>query len=107
LRTSRTCFNEAPCSVALGLVKHVLQVADREASYAAECVGLCGTGEGRQVVHCPCGPVVIQLVATRTQKRAVIQKRRSALTPGVLRKKEIHVISYAIAEVMADGAHTI
>jgi hypothetical protein len=47
-----------------------------------------------------------QACATPVQKRAVIQGR-SALTPGVLRKKEIHVISDAIAEVMADGPHTI
>ena len=40
------------------------------------------------------------------QKRLVIQGR-SALSPRVFRKKEIHVISDAIAEVMADGAHTI
>jgi hypothetical protein len=42
----------------------------------------------------------------RHKKRPVIQGR-SVLTPRVLRKKEIHVISDAIAEVMADGPHTI
>jgi plasmid stabilization system protein ParE len=47
-----------------------------------------------------------KLAQPRYKKRPVIQGR-SALAPRVLREKEIHVISDAIAEVMADGPHTI
>ena len=33
--------------------------------------------------------------------------RSTSLTPRVLRQEEIHVVSDAIAKVMADGPHTI